>query len=161
MPTDRGPHVSSSSPDSNAARFAGRERSLCTVGRGRWQLCVGRCHSRARQEELNARARSDVVAVASGRRIGAGRRTRTATWAVGPRHAGAVVCSESPTLSSPGCILNRASPRTLPVSHRRLVAMQPADAEPSRSDRNTKFALFVGFVVIARLIPPALRKAGL
>ncbi|KAG8461223.1 hypothetical protein KFE25_002412 [Diacronema lutheri] len=45
--------------------------------------------------------------------------------------------------------------------NRREYERKPADAEPSRSDRNTKFALFVGFVVIARLIPPALRKAGL
>lgn len=35
------------------------------------------------------------------------------------------------------------------------------EAEAMRADRNAKFALFVGFIVIARLIPPALRKAGL
>lgn len=39
--------------------------------------------------------------------------------------------------------------------------MQPAaDLDAQRVDRNSKLAIFVGFIVIARLVPPALRKLG-
>lgn len=37
--------------------------------------------------------------------------------------------------------------------------MEPA-INAAKSDRNFKFAIFAGFVVLARLTPPLLRKAG-
>lgn len=37
--------------------------------------------------------------------------------------------------------------------------MEPS-IDTAKTDRNIKFAIFAGFVLLARLTPPLLRKAG-